>query len=68
MICKACGEDCRVVTIDNGIGFGEYWGAPFYDIQLADVTACCEAGWYDDELPDEPGENITEADMEWSRA
>ena len=52
-ICKACNRECRVVTVDFGIGAYEYWGAPGVDIQLADVSECCEADYYspEDEEP-----------------
>lgn len=43
MRCSGCGEVCRIVTIDNGVGYGEFWGVPFYDRQLFNVSNCCEA-------------------------
>lgn len=41
--CSACGEECTSVTIDEGIGAYEYWGAPGNDVQLVEVSPCCEA-------------------------
>jgi hypothetical protein len=53
--CNACGDPCQVVTIDNGIGFYEYWGASGFDRQLHDVSNCCEADFTDpNEQDDEP--------------
>jgi hypothetical protein len=43
VICEACGQPCRVTTVDYGIGTYEYWGAPGFDVQLCDVSDCCEA-------------------------
>jgi hypothetical protein len=63
MKCEACGRECRRITVDFGIGAYEYWGAPGYDVRLADVSDCCEADCVDD-FPPEPTEVITEADME----
>jgi hypothetical protein len=56
MRCAACGRQCRKVTVDFGIGAYEYWGAPGVDIQLADVSDCCEADFMDedDHLDDRP--------------
>ena len=69
MICTACGEECRGVTVEFGIGFGEYWGAPFYDVQLADVSDCCEAEASDWDINlVEPDEYITETDIVGSYA
>ena len=45
--CTACGQPCTVVTIDNGIGPYEYWGATGFDSQLYDVSNCCEADYND---------------------
>jgi hypothetical protein len=56
--CDACGDPCNVVTIDNGIGFYEYWGATGFDSQICDVSDCCEADFTDprerDDEDDEP--------------
>jgi hypothetical protein len=48
MKCSACGQRCRKVTVDFGIGAYEYWGAPGFDVQLADVSDCCEAECLDE--------------------
>jgi hypothetical protein len=43
IICKECNHECQVITVDFGIGAYEYWGAHGVDVQLADVSNCCEA-------------------------
>lgn len=43
MFCSDCGKECTVIEVDFGIGAYEYWGAPGVDIQIADVSDCCEA-------------------------
>jgi hypothetical protein len=50
--CSACLEECEAVTIDEGIGHYEYWGATGVDIQLVEVSDCCEEELLD-ELPEE---------------
>lgn len=54
IICKECNKECRVITVDFGIGSYEYWGAPGYDSRPADVTDCCEADWEDTGTPEPP--------------
>jgi hypothetical protein len=54
IICKACNRGCRVVTVDFGIGAYEYWGAPGVDVQLAEVSDCCEADYEDIDFPEVP--------------
>ena len=44
LICESCERECTLITVDFGIGAYEYWGAPGIDVQLAEVTDCCEAG------------------------
>lgn len=41
--CEACGKPCSIQVVDYGIGAYEYWGAPGFDIQLCEVSDCCEA-------------------------
>ena len=38
----ACGEECTAVTVDFGIGPYECWGARGNDVQLEEVSPCCE--------------------------
>lgn len=60
-ICKGCGEPCRVVEVDFGIGPYEYWGATGFDSRPALVSNCCETDYEDG--PAEPEPTITELDM-----
>lgn len=50
--CPGCGEECSVVTADNGIGAGEYWGATFYDSRPFPASNCCEVEIPEADLPD----------------
>ena len=54
--CAHCLQECKVVTIDEGIGSYEYWGATGVDIRLVEVSDCCEGDLLD-ELPEEEGED-----------
>jgi hypothetical protein len=45
--CDECQKECRVVTIDVGIGVFEYWGFRGVDTQLHRVSDCCEATFTD---------------------
>jgi hypothetical protein len=56
--CAACLKECGVITIDEGIGHYEYWGAHGVDIRLVDVSDCCE----DDVLDGLPEEEETDND------
>lgn len=65
IVCTACGDPCTVVTIDNGVGHYEYWGAPGFHTDIHEVSQCCEADY--DELEDMPvpeGRWINEEDIE----
>ena len=42
------------MTVDEGIGSYEYWGAKGVDIQLVEVSDCCGEE-VTDELPEEDG-------------
>ncbi len=42
-VCADCGEACQSITIDNGIGEYEYWGARGRDVRLEEVSPCCWA-------------------------
>ena len=64
IVCTACGDPCEVVTVDFGIGAYEYWGAPGFDSQPAEVSQCCEADYdtlEDYEVPE--GRYVTEEDF-----
>ena len=44
MVCPGCDViNPDMEWVDFGIGPGEYWGAPFCDVQECYVTRCCEA-------------------------
>jgi hypothetical protein len=49
ILCRECNRECRVVTVDFGIGSYEYWGATGYDSRLEQVSNCCEADYYNPE-------------------
>jgi len=53
--CAHCLKECCPITIDEGIGQYEYWGATGVDIRLVEVSDCCEADLLD-ELPEEDEE------------
>lgn len=55
--CKDCGQPCRVVVIDQGIGYFEYGGATGYDEDKVEVSNCHEA-----EVLEEPEEEEEEDD------
>ena len=42
-ICSECGEICKVITIDEGIGDYEYWGARGTHHDYVQVSDCCHA-------------------------
>ncbi len=42
-ICTECGEPCKLIEIDVGLGTVECWGSVSVDQQTAEVSACCEA-------------------------
>ena len=41
--CKECGKYVTSITQDVGIGPYEFWGARGNDIQLIEVSPCCES-------------------------
>lgn len=43
MICTECSQPCHIVSVDFGIGAYEYWGAVGCDVQVCEVSDCCEA-------------------------
>jgi hypothetical protein len=45
-----------VIEVDFGIGSYEYWGAKGVDIDLQEVSDCCEADWTEED----PNEDETE--------
>ena len=58
IFCKECKEECQLVTIDNGIGHYEYWGAKGYDSQPFTGSNCCEC-----EVMDEDGDDLVVEDL-----
>jgi hypothetical protein len=54
--CCACKQECSVIEVDFGIGSYEYWGAKGVDIDLQEVSDCCEADWTEED----PNEDETE--------
>ena len=42
-VCLACGDVCKVVQIDVGIGQYEFWGYRSVDVQIVNVSDCCES-------------------------
>ncbi len=42
MWCAFCGKECDTKEVDFGIGSYEFWGARGVDIQLCEVSSCCE--------------------------
>ena len=63
ILCRACNRECRVITVDFGIGAYEYWGAPGYDSRPEQVSDCCEYDYYNPE--DEEPVNEEEVAPEW---
>lgn len=41
--CSECGEFCVSVTVDFGVGYTEAWGRGHTDVDLCEVSPCCEA-------------------------
>lgn len=42
MYCKNCKQECEGIWVDFGTGPGEFWGAPYNDVQMSFVSDCCE--------------------------
>ena len=40
--CEDCGAEVTSVTVDNGIGHYEYWGATGIHHQYDEVSPCCQ--------------------------
>ena len=53
MKCPSCGEECRGIWVDFGIGAYEYWGATGVDSRLVFVSDCCEVELPESEEPDD---------------
>ena len=41
-VCKSCGEECTAEIVDFGIGPYEYGSIRAVDVQLSEVSPCCE--------------------------
>lgn len=48
-VCKECGQECRPVRRDFGIGPYEYWGSRGVDTNYQWVSPCCECDIMDPE-------------------
>jgi len=46
--CGECKEECKVITVDDGIGSYEFWGARGCDVRLRAASDCCEGDVYED--------------------
>lgn len=46
--CGSCGEPCRPIDVDFGIGSYEYWGSKGVDINVQTVSDCCESSIFSD--------------------
>lgn len=55
--CAACGKECVAGIIDEGIGSYEFWGSKGVDIQLSEVSDCCEAKVLDEPPEEEDNED-----------
>ena len=42
-ICSACGQNCEVVEVDEGLGVIEAYGAAINDVRVCHVSKCCDA-------------------------
>lgn len=42
-VCSECGNECDVVTVDEGVGSFDFWGEKGIDEKLVEVSSCCEA-------------------------
>ena len=45
LVCKCCGEECRAVLVDFGIGPYEYWGSREFHTDVQRVSDCCECDY-----------------------
>ena len=52
IFCKECKRECELITIDEGIGSYEYWGAPGYDSKIFTGSNCCETEVMDEDCDD----------------
>lgn len=44
-VCLECGDECRVVWHDEGIGDYECWGQRGCQVDFQQVSECCECEW-----------------------
>jgi len=42
-VCGNCGQECDVITIDEGIGIYEFWGDVCTHHEYVDVSECCHS-------------------------
>lgn len=43
-VCGACGHGARTIKVDFGVGAYEFWGSTGVDVDICEVSECCEAG------------------------
>jgi hypothetical protein len=64
-VCKCCEKPCEVISVDFGIGAYEYWGATGVDVNIQEVSLCCEDDYwtgkeYEDYLAEKAEEETDE--------
>lgn len=60
-VCKCCEKPCHVIEVDFGIGAYEYWGSTGVDVNIQEVSGCCEDDyWTDDEYEEYLAEKAEE--------
>lgn len=49
-LCQLCGQPADVETVDEGIGYYEFWGACGNDVRLVEATTCCRSNLEDNTM------------------
>ena len=62
-VCKSCGEECTAEIVDFGIGPYEYGSIRAVDVQLHEVSPCCEDDVIDKEEYEVDRDNDVERDQ-----
>ena len=47
--CSECKQECKAITVDDGIGSYEFWGARGCDVRMRIASNCCEGDVFEDE-------------------
>lgn len=47
-VCTECGKACDTKMVDFGVGVTEYWGQRSNDVNVQQVSNCCEADVVED--------------------